>query len=119
MCFVSDPGHHSYRECLVSLAYCWELKAGLYVPWIHLVPGKAITPCEVDMLDAVERAREANKLERVASFRQLQGISKQLNYITNGDLTVESFSLPSSCSVRPVGANERRVVVNVGTGACT
>ena len=29
-------------------------------------------------------------------------------------MTVESFSLPSSCNVRPVGANERRVVVNVG-----
>ena len=22
--FVSDPGHHSYKECLVSLAYSWE-----------------------------------------------------------------------------------------------
>ena len=81
---------------------------------MHLVPGKAIAPGEVDMLDAVERAREANKLERVASFRQLQGISKQLNYITNGDMTVDSFSLPSSCNVRPVGANERRIFVNVG-----
>ena len=22
--FVSDPGHHSYKECLVTLAYSWE-----------------------------------------------------------------------------------------------
>ena len=113
-CFVADPGHHSYKESLVSLVFSWELNAGCYAPWMHLVPGKAIAPGEVDMLDAVERAREANKLERVASFRQLQGISKQLSYITNGVLSADSFSLPSSCNVRPVGANERRVVVNVG-----
>ena len=66
------------------------------------------------MLDIVEERRAQHKLERVASFRQLQGISKQVNLLTSGRLTADSFELPATCNVRPVGANEKREVVNHG-----
>ena len=108
LCIVADTGHHSYMECLVSLAYSWELRAGCYPPWMHLVPGNTLAPGEVEMLDVVEEARRGNKLQRVAAFRQLQGISKQLHFLTNGSMSIDSFDLPDSCNVRPVKANERR-----------
>ena len=55
-----------------------------------------------------------NKLERAAAFRQLQGISKQLHFLTRGSMSIDSFELPESCNVRPVKANERRAVVHEG-----
>ena len=82
---------------------------------MHLVPGNTLAPGEVEMLDAVEDFRSRNKLQRVAAFRQLQGISKQLNFLTKGSMSIDSFELPDSCNVRPVKANERRAVFDEGT----
>ncbi len=113
---MADPGHHSYQDCLVSLVFSWELGIGCYPPWMHLVPGKTVTPLEVDMLDIVEEARARSRLDRVASFRQLQGLSKQLSVLTDGRVTVDWFDLPSTCNVRPVAFNEKRAVVPESSG---
>ena len=37
---VADPGHHAYKESLVSLVWNWEIKFGCYPKWQHLVPGE-------------------------------------------------------------------------------
>ena len=85
---------------------------------MHLVPGNTLAPGEVEMLDVVEEARRGNKLQRVAAFRQLQGISKQLHFLTNWSMSIDSFELPDSCNVRPVKANERRAVFDEGDETC-
>ena len=66
------------------------------------------------MLDIVDEIRADHKLQRVAAFRQLQGISHQVNLLTSGRMTVDHFELPSTCNVRPVGAHEKREIVNQG-----
>ena len=48
---VSDPGRHSYKECLVSLLWCWEVQQGMHLPWQYLKPGKMLTPLDCDMDD--------------------------------------------------------------------
>ena len=112
---VSDPGTHSYKECLVSLMYSWELNAGCYPKWAHLVPGKALAPGEADLLDSVEEKRAQNKLERVASFRQLQGLSHQICSLSGERLTLDSFDPPVGSNLRAVSNNEvREVMPNAG-----
>ena len=39
---VADPGHHAYKEALVSLVWNWEIKFGCYPKWQHLVPGDTV-----------------------------------------------------------------------------
>ena len=85
---------------------------------MHLVPGNTLAPGEVEMLDVVEDVRSRNKLKRVAAFRQLQGISKQLHFLTNGSMSIDSFELPDSCNVRPVKANETRAFFDEGDETC-
>ncbi len=57
------------------------------------------------------------KLTRVASYRQIQGYSKQLFLMTRNStprVSVPSFALSEDFTVRPVAANEGRKTV---TGA--
>ena len=70
---VSDPGMHSYKECLVSVLWCWEIGEAMQCPWQHLKPGKLVTPLEVEDMDEKMCSKAArHKLERVSAFRQLQ-----------------------------------------------
>ena len=114
-CLVSDPGHHNYKECLVSLLWCWELNQGMHCHWQHLVPGKILTPLDATMDEELARYAARQKLERVASFRQLQGYSNQLRAMTRYSrprrVTLQSFALPQNFHIRPVTQNEGRKTV--------
>ena len=81
-CLFSDPGTHSYKECLVSLLWCWEINQGMHCPWQHLLPGKMLTPDEAHMDEREMAFAARQKLERVASYRQLQGYSNQLRVMS-------------------------------------
>jgi hypothetical protein len=63
------------------------------------------------MTDAVEKLALSWKLVRVATFRQLQALSNALLNL-NG-MSLNSFLAPAQAIVRPVGPNERRVVVDI------
>ena len=110
---------HSYRECLVSLCWCWEISQAMHCPWQHLKPGKVMTPHEVEDMDPILAGYAArNRLERVAAFRQLQGYCNQLRVMTSrpGSLdpppmTLAKLKLPDSFHVMPVKANESRKTV--------
>lgn len=111
---VSDPGTHDYKECLVSLLWCWEITQGMHCPWQFLVPGKILTPLDIHMDEAMARYAARQKLERVASFRQLQGYSNQLRVMTrylNPPVTLISFKLPAGFHIRSVSASEGRKTV--------
>ena len=69
---VTDQGHHSFKECLFSLVYSHEQDTGCFPCWQHLAPGKTMLPDEVYMEDNVALLAARRKLERVATFRQLQ-----------------------------------------------
>jgi len=69
---MSDPGMHSYKECLVSVLYSWELNLGCFPNWQYLLPGKQITPKDCNMMSEVKPYAARAKCERVASYRQLQ-----------------------------------------------
>jgi len=111
---VSDPGTHNYKECLVSVLWCWEVGSGMHCPFQNVKPGKVLTPNDVDMDEDLARFAARQKLERVASWRQLQGYSHQLFGVTRYSrprVTLKSFEMPPDFHVRPVGANEGRKTV--------
>ena len=110
--FVADPGHHSYRECLVSLAYSWEMNGGTFPPWQHLLPGTRMTLDDAAMDSRIKQLAAEHKLQRVASFRQLQGISNQVSLLSGGSRSIADFVVPPHANVRPTEAHESRAVVH-------
>ena len=110
-CLFADPGTHSYKECLVSLLWCWEINQGMHCPWQHLLPGKMLTPDEAHMDEREMAFAARQKLERVASYRQLQRYSNQLRVMSRYSrprVTLASFKLSDNFHVRPVTAQEGR-----------
>ena len=86
---------------------------GGYATWQHLLPGKALcTPFDSDIPEDMEEYVAARKLERVAAYRQLQGISKRIHLLTKNKLSIASYTLPDGCHVRAVAADEQRDVVS-------
>ena len=106
---VSDPARHSYRECLVSVLWCWEIRECLHCPCMFLKPGKCISPADVDLSGDLQQLAARKKHQRGAAFKQLQGYSKQLSVLTNGRVDLSFFQLGQGYALRPVSQHERRV----------
>ena len=86
----------------------------MHCPWQHLVEGKDITPLEAHMDDELIAFAVRQKLERVASYRQLQGYSHQLRSMTlyrQRPVTLKTFAMPAGFCVRPVNSNEKRMTL--------
>ena len=105
---VADPGTHSYKDCLVSVAFSWENNYGCYPPWQHLLPSKFLLPGEANMYADIEQLAADGKLERVATYRQMQGLSNQIRHLTSGKLTIDDFSMPPDSQVRALEPGEER-----------
>ena len=112
---VADAGSHSYKECLVSVAYSWENNYGCYPPWQHLHPSTFLQPTEANMDAAIEQLAANRKLERVATYRQIQGLSNQIRHLTSGKLTIDDFSMPPDSQVRALEPDEERRIIVRGT----
>ena len=109
---ISDASTHSGREVLVSLLWSHENNTAVILPCQEVLPCDLISPGELDLTDAVERIAKQNKLQRLAAYRQLQGISHQLSLATNGAVvSLESFRPPDNVILRRVEPGERRVCV--------
>lgn len=77
-----------------------------------------MTPDEEDMLDRVRQLALEFRLDRVATYRQLQATSNALSSLTGGRTNLNSFVLPEDVHIRPPEQNEVRVVVNEEGYAC-
>ena len=95
---------------MLSVGYWWELDVGGIVPWAHLRPGKQLLPYEANLEDFEAGLALARNQERVASYKQLAGYSRQIQSTTKGALSLDDFRLPEECNVRPVLRNEERKV---------
>ena len=62
------------------------------------------------MPDAIAFLARSRKLQRVASWRQLQAVSNVVRLATGGRLVLDSFKLPADAHVRAVRPGEVRVV---------
>ncbi len=112
---ISDPGHHSYKECLVSVLWCWQAQTAMHTPFQSIVPGKILTPLDADMDADMQRYAARHKLERISAWRQIQAYSNQLRALTSKfsrpPVTIEFFKLPETFHIRAIRRNEARLTV--------
>ena len=105
-CVCSNPAPNNAIYCL------HPLKGS--IPNIqYVVTSKTLSSRDHDVDPLVEERRLMRKLERVATFRNMQAISKVVETYTGRRLehiTAEYYG----CILRPVRPNERRYVVLVG-----
>lgn len=80
----------------------------MYLPFQELKPGRMVLSDEAWLDSYMETFRKKQKLERVASYRQLQGISHQVDLVSNGRDDIDCFVLPPEAHVRAVGESEER-----------
>ena len=107
----ADASLHSIGEdVLCSIAYAWESQAACYGDIQFVITGKHILRDEADMYDNIAVLRNANKLERVATYRNLQAISNIINGMSLGQLNLESFRLPRRLRVKAVAQHETRIL---------
>ena len=66
-----------------------------------MIAGKHLHPNEADLLDEVAIQQAANKLERVATYREIQALSAMVQGLSGGDLDDYSTS-PEAFLIRPV-----------------
>ena len=72
---VVDPARHATKEAMVGVAWSWETQTGGYPDFQWIPATKQMTPFEQEMPDFIADMASSSRLERVASFRQLQAVS--------------------------------------------
>ena len=105
---VADPGSHSYKECLVSVAYNWQRNMGCYPLWQWVIPSRHLLDSEVAMETHIERQASEGRLERVGTYRLVQSLSNQIKELTSGEHTLDSFSMPGDSNLRALRPGEKR-----------
>ena len=85
-----------------------------FPPFQDIVPGKYVTELDCNMTEDVVPLAVQVKLERVATYRQLQGYSNQIYQVTDGKLSLDDFRIPSSRCLGPVSEGEQRTYEDVG-----
>lgn len=121
MCFGVDVKHfnivgdfatHAKKETFVSVVWSWEHGYGAFGDVQQVLPGSVVLPGEDDLSDRVQQLALEFRLDRVASYRQLQATSNTLHTLTNGRTNIHSFLLPDDVHVRAPEQSEVRVVRN-------
>ena len=74
---VADPGTHAYKEVMPLVLYGWEVNMACLPDFQFLLPGKVQVTNHDQLDEEVLPYAERMKLERVASYRQVQGPSNQ------------------------------------------
>lgn len=111
---VGDPATHAKQEVFASVVWSWEQECAAFCDIQQVLPGNVVLPDEEDMPDRIRQLALEFRLERVATFRQLQATSNALRSLTGGRTTLNSFLLPDDVHIRAPEQNEVRVVVNEG-----
>ena len=108
---ILDPATHSKKEAMVGVAWSWESQIGCFPDFQWVPASKTITAREQAMPEELAEMAAESRLERVASFRQLQAMSHMLHKLSNERIKdIGDLCLPEDVLVQPVQAGEVRVV---------
>ena len=98
---VADAATHSKKEMFVATLWSWQNDLAAYGDVQLLQPGDIVLPDEQDMTDRIALMAAERRLQRVATYRQLQAYSNILHQARGGRLTLDSFRLPANVDARP------------------
>ena len=107
---VADPATHSKQEVLGTLIYSWEIGIAAHGDLQYLPMSKRLLSSEIDLPEHLGSLLAQERVERLASYRQLQAFSNVLANVGVVD-GLDYFFLPSDYNLRPPTASELRVVV--------
>ncbi len=70
---VADPGTHAYKEVMPLVLYGWEVDMACLPDFQWVIPGKSQVTRHDQLDEEVRPFAEEMKLERLATYRQVQG----------------------------------------------
>jgi len=115
LCLGADASVHSIGDdCLLSIAWTWEGEVASFGDFQFLKPtNKGITlgNQDIDMYDDIAVLIAKKKATRMATYRQVQGISHIISSLTHQGCNIDSYELPPNVLARPAKQKEFRVVV--------
>ena len=85
---VSDSSRFSSRDTLVSVLYGPEVNVSCYLAnQVLKQPAKLLAPDELRLDSRVEQLAAQRKIDRLVSYRFIQGISNQPRQLSDGRVT--------------------------------
>ena len=105
---AADPSGYAGQNTLVGLVWSWEQRLAAYGPVQILPASHLILPSEIYLSDTVKELMRRRGLERVAAYREWQGISALVKQTTSYGL--DDFAIPDKVCLRRVEDSEVRVV---------
>ena len=106
---VADPSTHNKKDTMASIVFSWEVQVAAHGDLQYLPQAKTVLNSEQDLPDHIALLAARGRLDRVATFRQLQALSNVVRSLGHWQ-GLDDFRLPGDWSVRPVRENEVRVV---------
>ena len=89
---VLDSSRFSSRDTLVSVLYGPEENVGCYLAnQVLKQPAKLLAPDELRLDSRVEQLAAQRKIDRLVSYRFIQGISNQPRQHSDGRVTLRNF----------------------------
>jgi hypothetical protein len=107
---VADPSTHNKQETMASIVWSWQVRVAAHGDLQIIPTTKQFLPSEQDLPESIANLHARGRLERVATFRQLQALSNVIKSLGHWR-GLEDFMLPSDWNrIRPVETDEVRVV---------
>ncbi|MDJ0514433.1 MAG: hypothetical protein QNJ62_13410 [Methyloceanibacter sp.] len=107
---VADPSTHNKQETMASIVWSWQAQVAAHGDLQILPESKKVLPSEQDLPESISNLLANGRLQRVATFRQLQALSNVIRSLGHWQ-GLEDFKLPSDWSaVRPIEPDQVRVV---------
>lgn len=106
---VADPSTHSKVETMVAVAYNWEDNVAAVCD-VQRMPATTKL-VKADMPDAILDLWAEHRLQRVASYQEMQAISNTIRSL-GLECGLRTFTLPECLEhIRPVMPNEVRITI--------
>ena len=110
MNIVADPSTHNKKETMALICWSWQAQVAAHGDLQVIPETKKILPSEQALPESISILRGRGRLERVATFRQLQALSNAIRSLGHWQ-GLGDFKMPSDWSaVRPIEPDEVRVV---------
>ena len=108
LCLSVNGSSHGKWDTLLGIAYSWENKQAAYTRIQRLQQGKDILSSEADLSEIAQQFAHRRRLERVAAYRQMQGVGHMVQQLLNK--SIDDFELPADVCIAPVDDGEERVI---------
>ena len=80
---AADPSTHNKQETMASICGSWQARAAAHGDLQVMPETRKILPSEQDLPESISILRGRGRLERVATFRQLQALANAIRSLSH------------------------------------